>query len=96
MKKINVDGKNKMIRHGEGTSIWPLPFDGNYFGYWENDKFHGQGKYTFANGDSWYGTFKDGKANGNGSYYIDGKVIENYKIDDQLHGFAEVATEIQS
>jgi len=32
MKENEVDGKIKMIRHGEGTSTWSLPFGGKYVG----------------------------------------------------------------
>jgi len=48
----------------------------------------------FANEDTWYGTYIDGRANGNGSYVLDGKIIENYSIDDKLHGYAVEETEI--
>jgi len=96
MQQIDVDGKITMIRHGEGTSIWKKPFGGKYIGEWKNNKYHGKGKYIFANGDSWYGTYNEDRANGNGSYVLDEKNIENYTIDNKLHGYAVEETIIQS
>ena len=31
-----------------------------YEGEWKNDKLHGQGTYTFANGNKYVGNYKDG------------------------------------
>ena len=88
MKNINKDGETTKKRHGYGTSTWSKPFGGEYVGDWENDKYHGEGKYVFNNGDSWHGSFEKGKANGYGCYVLNGINIEDYKIDNKLHGFA--------
>jgi hypothetical protein len=42
---------------------------------YKDDKMHGQGTYTWANGDKYVGEFKDGKRNGQGTYtYADGTI----------------------
>ena len=39
-----------------------------YDGQYENDLKHGQGKYTYGNGDIYKGQWKEGKRHGSGSY----------------------------
>ena len=63
-----------------------------YSGEWKNDKYHGQGTYTWGKdsenpGDTYIGEFKDGKRHGQGTYtHADGdKYVGNYK-DDKKHG----------
>jgi hypothetical protein len=47
-----------ILHNCSGTSIWP---DGNkYVGEWTNNKMHGQGTYTYANGKTDKGIWKDG------------------------------------
>ena len=46
-----------------------------YEGDFDHDSFHGRGKYTYANGDSWEGEFVKGKKNGIG--------IQTYKKQDR-------------
>ena len=63
-----------------------------YLGEWKDDKYHGQGTYTFADesqwaGDKYVGEFKDDKRNGQGTYtFANGnKYVGEYK-DDKYHG----------
>ena len=41
---------------------------GKYVGDYKDNKQHGQGTYTYANGDVHVGEFKDDKAQGQGTY----------------------------
>jgi len=46
-----------------------------YEGQFKNDKMHGHGKETFADGKSYEGQFEDGKMHGQGTYkWADGIV----------------------
>lgn len=58
-------------RSGEGTLIYPKdPKIGNensqYKGYWLNDKRHGYGTYTFADGSKYEGNFVNDFFSGQG------------------------------
>jgi len=49
------------------------PDRSKYVGEFKDDKFHGQGTYTFAKGDKYVGEHKDGKQHGQGTYtFADG------------------------
>eukprot|EP00826_Nyctotherus_ovalis_P009151 TRINITY_DN12405_c0_g1_i14.p4 TRINITY_DN12405_c0_g1~~TRINITY_DN12405_c0_g1_i14.p4 ORF type:complete len:147 (+),score=44.18 TRINITY_DN12405_c0_g1_i14:86-526(+) len=39
-----------------------------YYGYWENGKKHGEGLFTYPNGDTYSGWWKYGKREGKGTY----------------------------
>ena len=57
---------------------------GTYVGEWKDDKYHGQGTYTVANGDKYVGEFKDGKYHGQGTYtYPNGERRVGYFMNDQ-------------
>jgi hypothetical protein len=58
-----------------------------YVGEFKDDKFNGQGTYTFTNGDKYVGEWKDGKANGQGMYtFVNGyKYVGEFK-DDKRNG----------
>lgn len=45
-------------------------FEHGLAGEWCENKIHGQGFYTYANGDMYTGTFEHGLKNGHGSYYF--------------------------
>ena len=48
-----------------------------YVGEYKDGKRHGQGTYTWSNGEKYKGEWKDGKKNGRGTfYYTDGKKFE--------------------
>ena len=44
-------------------------------GGWSENKMHGEGLYTYANGDMYTGSFQQGIKHGKGSYYF--KVLSN-------------------
>ena len=58
-----------------------------YEGELKDDKHHGQGTYTFANGDKYVGDFKGSKRHGQGTYnYVNGdKHVGDFK-DNKRHG----------
>ena len=39
-----------------------------YVGDWQNNKMHGQGTYTYADGDIYVGEWKNGTEDGQGTY----------------------------
>ncbi len=60
---------------------------GTYVGEWKDDKYHGQGTYTVANGDKYVGEFKDGKYHGQGTYtFSDGTTYVGEYKDNKYHG----------
>ena len=60
---------------------------GRYIGEVLNSQFHGQGTYTFFNGEVYVGEWKDGAPHGQGTYtWPDGsKYVGEYK-DNKQHG----------
>ena len=55
------------------------------FGDWKNDKNHGQGTYTFANGDKYVGGYKNGERNGQGTYtFADGEIVRGIWKNGEL------------
>ncbi len=43
-------------------------FKGEYYGYWENGKRHGEGVFTYPTEDTYSGWWKYGKREGKGTY----------------------------
>ena len=61
--------------------------DFKYVGEWKDGSFHGQGTYTFANGNKYVGTFKDGKIHSKGTYtYPNGDQYVGEFKDNKMHG----------
>ena len=61
--------------------------DGKYEGDFKDGKRHGQGTYTWNDGDKYTGEWKDGKLNGYGTYtWKDGGKYEGYFVNGKLHG----------
>ena len=62
------------MRHGKGILYYndgEIKYDGDFF----NDKYEGNGKYIYKNGDYYIGQFKNDLKHGNGiEYRRDGKV----------------------
>jgi hypothetical protein len=48
-----------------GTETWE---NGEYVGEWKNNDKHGQGTYTYADGDKYVGEYRDDKRTGKGTY----------------------------
>ena len=44
---------------------------GVYYGYWENDKRHGEGVMTYANNDVYSGNWAHGEKDGKGTYVFE-------------------------
>ena len=73
---VNNDkhGIGKMIYNmdeppAEGEEDKPVePKIGEYQGYWENGRRHGEGVFTYPNGDIYSGWWKFGKKEGTGTY----------------------------
>ena len=63
------------------------PENSNYIGQLKDDKYNGQGTYTFPDGAKYVGEWKDDKRNGQGTLTLpDGaKYVGEYK-DDKLNG----------
>ena len=43
---------------------------GSYYGYWENNKKHGEGVFSYENGDIYSGWWANGVKHGKGTYII--------------------------
>jgi len=72
-----------------GTYNWTKgDFKGaQYEGEWKDDTKHGQGNYTYADGDKYVGEYKNDKMHGQGTYtYANGdKYVGEFK-DNKMHG----------
>ena len=59
-----------------------------YVGEFKDDKRHGQGRYTFKNGDEYdeyIGEWKDGKMHGKGTYlHDDGTLLKGIFENDKF------------
>ncbi|MDC0039090.1 trypsin-like peptidase domain-containing protein [Gammaproteobacteria bacterium] len=79
----------KGARHGQGVMTYDYgdEYLGEYIGEWKDDKWHGQGTYTFADERKYVGEWKDGKSHGQGTFTSpDGeKYVGEYK-DNKRHG----------
>lgn len=60
---------------------------GKYVGEFKDNKYYGQGTYTFANGDKYVGEFKDDRKHGQGTttYHNGDKYLGEWK-DGKKHG----------
>ena len=68
-----------------GTASWSGGFE--YSGEWKDNKFNGQGSYTYPNGGRTVGEFKDGKRHGQGTHtYPNGERYVGEFKDDKAHG----------
>ena len=69
--------------------VWEKNGD-KYVGEWKDDKFNGQGTFTFGPrskwaGDKYVGEFKDDKRNGQGTYtFASGRIKEGIFKDDKF------------
>ncbi|MBN2039085.1 MAG: hypothetical protein JW864_03525, partial [Spirochaetes bacterium] len=83
-------------RSGKGTMMWASgPRKGDtYTGRWSEDEINGEGKYTYSDGSTYEGEFKDGKKHGKGTMtWASGKRKgEKYSgewYNDNMHGIGE-------
>mmetsp|Transcript_23134 Transcript_23134/g.30828 ORF Transcript_23134/g.30828 Transcript_23134/m.30828 type:complete len:135 (+) Transcript_23134:135-539(+) len=84
----------RKVKHGQGKITFPGAQNGQtqygseeYEGMWENDKMHGQGRYTFTSGAEYNGTWSEGRMNGQGKMvYADGTSYEGSWSQNLMHG----------
>ena len=84
----------RKVKHGQGKLTFPGAVIQNtnfgqeeYEGMWEDDKMHGQGRYTFTSGAEYNGQWCDGKMNGFGKMvYADGTSYEGTWEENLMHG----------
>ena len=60
-----------------------------YTGEWRYSKKHGVGKYTWPNGDYYYGPFENGKRHGEAKLRIDNKVRNGLFRHDNFAGWID-------
>jgi len=83
-----IYGRNGEYYEAEFKNNLPVgeikyPDGEKYIGGWKNDKPHGKGTYTFANGSKQVGTFKNGLLEGDGkSFGSNGKILFDGKYQD--------------
>ena len=74
--------------HGTGTYTYSSTgswVGDKYVGEFKEERKHGQGTYTWADGGKYVGEFKHGKIYGKGTYtYADGRIQEGIWKDDEL------------
>lgn len=76
-KGVIYEGEIKDFkRNGYGTAVY---CNGVYVGMWQDNSVHGQGKYTYENGESWQGVWKDGKK-------VTGHGVIQYKNEAKYSG----------
>ena len=74
--------KNQIYDNCFGTETFD---NGNYVGEWKDNKMHGQGTYTYTNGEKYVGEFKDYKIHGQGTYtFPDGVKKSGYWKNDKF------------
>ena len=69
----NMLGNGRMGKQNSHGTVTP-PY-GKYVGEWKGNDFHGQGTFTYSNGDKYVGEWKDWKYHGQGTFtYTDGSM----------------------
>jgi hypothetical protein len=59
----------------------------DYKGEWKDNMYHGQGTYTYYNGDKYVGEYMNGKKNGQGTYtYANGTIRKGLWKNDEYVG----------
>ncbi len=68
--------------NGQGTHTYTF---GRYVGEFKDGEHHGQGTFTYANGDKYVGEWKDSKWHGQGTMtYSDGATYVGEWKDDEI------------
>ena len=84
----------RKVKHGQGKITFPGVTSGQtsygqeeYEGMWEEDKMHGQGRYTFTSGAEYNGQWVEGRMHGFGKMvYADGTSYEGSWANNLMHG----------
>ena len=86
LKEENMLGNGRMGKQNSHGTVTP-PY-GKYVGEWKGNDFHGQGTFTYSNGDKYVGEWKDWKYHGQGTEtYPDGrKYVGEFKDDEPWNG----------
>ena len=77
---------------GQGTFTYAHGYNSNfhgekYVGEWNNGNMHGQGTFTYSNGDIYEGELKDNKMHGQGTFtYAHGDKYEGGYNYGKFHG----------
>ena len=59
----------------------------DYEGEWKDNMYHGQGTYTYYNGNKYEGEWKDGDKHGQGTFtYADGTITKGLWKNDEFVG----------
>ena len=59
----------------------------DYKGEWKDNMYHGQGTYTYYNGNKYEGEWKDGHKHGQGTFtYFDGRIVKGLWKNDEFVG----------
>jgi len=83
-------------REGQGTYYFEDCT--KYVGEWDGDRFNGRGKMTWADGDSYEGSYKSGQRHGLGTYITTSGTLNNcpdctkyqgYWKENDKHGFGK-------
>ncbi len=62
---------------------------GEYQGYWENNRKHGEGVFNYPNGDNYTGWWRFGEKEGTGTYYsaqTNMKLVGEWKKSEIVSG----------
>ena len=81
--------KNKIFNNCYGEYLYEEGDNAGdkYVGAWRNDKYHGHGTYTFADGENYVGEFENDKYHGNGTYtYANGEKYAGEYENGKMHG----------
>ena len=86
--------RGRKVKHGQGKITFPGVTSGQtqygqeeYEGVWEEDKMHGQGRYTFTSGAEYNGQWVEGRMMGVGKMvYADGTSYEGTWVNNLMHG----------
>mmetsp|Transcript_19637 Transcript_19637/g.54798 ORF Transcript_19637/g.54798 Transcript_19637/m.54798 type:complete len:282 (+) Transcript_19637:3378-4223(+) len=78
--------RNTGMPHGLGRMVYEE--DNRVFeGDWRHGRWHGYGRATFSNGDSYEGEYKYDQRHGTGVYnWNDGRVYDGHFSEDKRHG----------
>ena len=90
MKEVDETNKDlfpnaSQFRHGYGVECM---ISGNkYEGYFNNDKYNGEGVYTYNWGDKYEGEWLDDYMHGKGTFtWTDGRKYEGYWVKSKIQG----------
>ena len=73
---------------GPCFGVYVFPSGDKYEGQWKDNKYDGQGTFTWSDGKKYVGQFKDNKKNGQGTFtFANGNKYVGQFQDDKYGGF---------